>query len=946
MKKRFLFTLLLGCLSLAAAFPDFERPESWRKSSSGSLTITRDEAEKALRFDVTFPPDKDFWAYPEAKLQGGIPATVKYLTFEIKIEQQNPEAGYKCAYVMFGKGGKASWKPSLRRQRVVIDLDEAKIDRNKAETLCIGANPKSPGMTFYLSKVEFLEKLPETGPAVAEWVETAAPATLFTDGQKPEFTVKKSYPGLTFEVLDRHDRAILSGPVPEAGKLTLAPLPRGYYRLRLQAPGREFQGERSFAVIPDPAKRRLNPDSPYAVDAALSVIGTVSGYERGNREKGMRFFVKLARLAGVEFARERIHQNSETAPGVYDWTFYAAAPRLFAEAGIRLTATWHNSAPWALAGKEDKLPRDLMTAYSFGKKLAETFKGQVQVWEFWNEPELPGFCTESAWEFAAMSKAAYLGFKAGAPEIPVTNGSFCQMPKVNIFAEAVLANDLAGYFDLFNFHIYQNLDTYPGQIDDWRAILRKHGAPMLPIWVTENGTNGEGVATLPTKAGNNLAQTPEQEMVWAEFIPKGQLLLQSLGVTRTFVFVLPPMNERDGKKDWGMVRRDYTAKPAFVSFATLTDQLAAAEYLGQPETPSGIRAFLFRQPDGAHTLAFWSESELDRTGDALSGNEFRRELTVPLKTSGTLTDIFGTPETVKPEKGLLRLTSTRYPAYLTGDFTLPVKTPPVNPGAAGSGFHELDKSIVLRVIPAAGFTLASQRNLLLIRSEVKERKLKLQAANFSNETKRGQVTVEGGEISGLPPELELKPFEVKELGLELPASLPLKLHNYRFGGVFNGLPISRLELPVLPFSAKEGKLLAGSDRAEKWRANSSGKLEISQEGEAVRFDVTFPPNVDRWVYPEFLPEESLKGVIGISFEIKTEPMPKPFKSLIMLVEGKDKETGKSFNLPYLPSAGEWQENFISIKLDSPEAIKQLRIGMNPHVNRATFRLRNLRIHRQ
>lgn len=948
-KKWFLFVFSLGCLSLAAAFPDFDRPESWRKNSSGRMEVNRDESENALRFTVAFQPGTDFWAYPEAKLPEGIPAATKYLSFEIKIAQQTPWAGYKYALVMFGKGGNAPWKPLPRWQRVVIDLDAANIDRSKAEALRIGANPGSPAMTFFLRKVEFLETPPTAGRSVTELVEAAAPAALFLDGRKPEFTVRDVSPGLAFEVFDRHDRVVASGPVPETGRLALAPLPRGYYWLALSAPGREFRGARSFAVIPDPAGRRRSPASPYSMDIALSVIVTdTASYKLGDREKEMRFFIELARLAGVEFARERVNQKwAENTPGVYDWKLYNLSPRLFAEARIPLAATTHETSPWALAKEGGKLPRDLATAYTFGKKLAETFRGQIKVWEFWNEPDLPSFCTESAWEFAAMSKAGYLGFKAGDPRIPVTNGSFTILPDENIFAEAVLRNDLAAYFDIFNFHIYENLNTYPGALAEWRRLLREAGAPNPPIWVTENGTRAEGLATLPTGVGNNLAHTPEQEMLLAEFVPKGQLLLQSLGVARTFNFVLPPVNEWGGTKDWGMIRRDYTAKPAFVSFATLTDQLAAAEYLGQPEMPQGIRAFLFRQPDNTRTLAFWSESELDVGGNTLSGNEFRREFTVPLNAPGTLTDLFGTPEAVKPANGLLSLTATRYPAYLTGDFTLPVKTPAVKPGVAGSGLRELEKSIVLRVLPSDDFTLVGQRNLLLLSPEAKGRKLKLQAANFSGKTKRGKVTVEGGEIAGLPAELALKPFEVRELELELPALPASNLRRYRFGGSFDGRPISRLELPVFVFSPEAGELLTGSDEAAKWRANSSGKLEISQDEaeNAVRFDVTFPPGVDRWVYPELLLQESLAGVVGISFEIKTEPMPEPSPGLVMLVAGDRKETGKSLGTPYQPSKGEWQEQFVAVKPDFADTVKQIRIGMNPRVDQATFRIRNLRIHR-
>ena len=100
-------------------------------------------------------------------------------------------------------------------------------------------------------------------------------------------------------------------------------------------------------------------------------------------------------------------------------------------------------------------PEDILTAYHFTKKAAEQFKNEIQVWEAWNEPELLGFNKEAPWEYASMMKAAYLGFKAGAPDHPVTNGSYCLDPAANEFAYAAFRNDLADYADIFNFHNYK-----------------------------------------------------------------------------------------------------------------------------------------------------------------------------------------------------------------------------------------------------------------------------------------------------------------------------------------------------------------------------------------------------------------------------------------------------------------------------------------------------------
>lgn len=948
-------------LAAAPTEPDFDRVECWRKNATqgSTMTIRRDEAERAIRFDVKFQPESDFWAYPEFRLPKGIPAGKKYLVFEAKLTQQDPAAGYKTACVMFGyKGSSVRWTPSPRWQQVVIDLDARKINRNAVKCLRIGANPKSPGMTLLLRNVKLLEQLPkEESRNAADLIRSTAPAMLFPDGAPLVFRVTEPIPGLTFQILNRRGQVVAGGAVPPDGKISLSALPRGYYRIALQAPAVRFEGTGSFSVIPDPARRKANPDSPYCMDAALSVVTSVSAYREGEREKGIRFFVELARLAGVTFARERTHQErAEPAEGRYDWSWYRTAPELFSEAGIGVASTWHSFAPWARVSGH-KYPRDLRTAYRFARKLAETFPGKIRVWEFWNEPDLPGggFWDGSAWEFASMSKAAYLGFKAGDPSIPVTNGSFCSAPGTDRFAREALQNDLVEYFDIFNFHTYGPLKEYPALVGGWKKLLQKYGAGDMPVWVTENGTYAEGPAQVAPRGGRNHVHSHGQEMIWAEFIPKSQLLFQSLGVARDFSFVLPPMNEQQGKKNWGLIRYDYTAKPGFTAFATLTDQLGNAEYLGQPDFGPGIRAFLFRQLDGTQTLAFWSESELDQQGSSPAGirpvNEFRREFPLPSDRPLLLTDLFGTPETVKPQNNITTIVATRYPAYLSGITTaIPVKTPPVRIGSPGARQSDIDKSIVLRIVPDDKFPLNSDRAVLIVPPTEKKRPMKLQVINFSTEKKSGEVTVEGGTLSGLPATVELAPFETREILFTLPAGSHTGRYRFRFGGTFNGRPISHLSLPLIQLAGlADTPLLAGAEKPENWRENSSGTMTIARDEaeQAIRFDVEFPPDIDRWVYPEFLiPGGHLPAdTLGISFEIKSDVKEKPASSLVMLVKDRQKETGRSHYIRYTPSLGEWREVFVETASLHPETIRQIRIGMNPRSDRVTFRIRNVRLHR-
>ena len=116
--------LCLTMLELAAEPIPYQNPGLWRKNSSGSMTIRYQPEEKAICFQADFQPGVDRWAYPELPLPKGIPPEAKTLAFEAKMTQENPAAGYRCAYIMFGyRGGQIRWKPTGDWQMVVVDLD-------------------------------------------------------------------------------------------------------------------------------------------------------------------------------------------------------------------------------------------------------------------------------------------------------------------------------------------------------------------------------------------------------------------------------------------------------------------------------------------------------------------------------------------------------------------------------------------------------------------------------------------------------------------------------------------------------------------------------------------------------------------------------------------------------------------------------------------------------
>ena len=764
------------------------------------------------------------------------------------------------------------------------------------------------------------------------------PGHVFTEKKGVEFTLKGTAKGIC-RVYTYDRKKVFEKEMSLPGKVSIPKLPNGYYFVEFTSSDKKIT-KSDFAVVPDPSDRKVSYDAPYCMDIAL-----------GGREK-IDEWVELTYLMGLKFVRDRFHHaRTEPAPGKYNWNVYGSVPEKLFEKGIHVSATWHDFARWAKNDPKMALAKDLKLPFEFAKKLASKYKGKINIWEFWNEPDL-AFTKDGTWEYASMLKAAYLGFKAGNPQVPVMNGSFCIVPWDNDFARAVMRNDLADYMDIFNFHIYDALCKYPEIVYGWKNFLKDNGLEGQMMWITENGTNAEGPAAIPPKKGKYYHQSPGQEMIWAEFIPKSQILWQNLGVARTFFFILRPLNERRGRKEWGIVRRDKSVKPGYAAFSTLLNELGSAKCLGEVDLGKEMRGFLYQQTDGSRTLAFWSISELDTVKEhfkTIPPFKDLKEKSFEINgDSATIIDSFGTPHTYKGQNGKITIPSVRLTSYLRNAPEMKITKPAAEQGIASPRKRKMDRTIVLRILPSGDYKLSPSCCSMLINDQAKDKSLVLQVANFSDKTKDVEVTVQGCELPGFPAKITLPPYSEKITEIKTSAEkLASGKYDLVFKGTSDGLPISQL---VFPFRVTGDKMLdsvpvAGSEDPKKWRANSSGKMNITfdEPEQSLRFDAEFSKKVkDKWAYPFFDLPEGLKKCSAISFDIKIDlDGEKALRHVLMLNTAK-----KHRYVRFHPKNHQWTNiifEFSGSGID-PKELKSIQIGMGvKSQSHITWYVRNIRI---
>ena len=787
--------------------------------------------------------------------------------------------------------------------------------------------------------------------------------------ERTSVVARGGVPDSSWSLLDWRNRPLdVGGVFDGTGKATLPPLPTGYYRLVGTAnPTNRHVQIATLAVVPDPATRPMVSGSFYGADCATSQLANPREidcpWNGGDRR---RTAADLAHLAGFTHVRDRmgwgaVQPSSNAAP---DFAYYVATARLFKKRGIGVSGIFHDTPMWVR--RLDKLPSDLNALYRFCSAAASAFGDLAEDWEFWNEPDI-GFAPEPVWDYAATLKAAYLGAKAARPDSPVLCGSLCQWPD-SPYQRALFANDAAYYFDVFNYHTYAAPAQYKAMFATLRESLRRAGIGNRPVWLTECGTNFEGPATDLSVRKDRKAHSPEQEIVVAEFSAKAQIALQMEGIARNFFFILAAYNERGGSKDWGILRRDGTAKPVYAALSAMTRELADARLAGAINVGKGLRAYLFDHPDGSQTVAFWSESPVDTATEGSTPikpvPDFARTLRLKLSTKGgrfRFADLCGTVSSATSDAdGTLTLAATRFPAYVSGLRGLRADEPAraMGQNATGASIPEKDIAVVFRVDLRPG---DFEKTKTMAIAKTNSPHLRVQVWNFGDAAKRGTVEVSGARLRGLPSEpivLGPRGSVPAEFDCVLEPTEPSSGITLELSGVFDGRRTTRLSMPVLLenwfLSECVATPLSWKDPAA-WKRNDSAdtySVKWDEKEQAVRFDVAWAdPGAGRWFYPVLplkLPHDSLKGALRVSFEVKTaqDKVENDFgdRYLMLVRSGK---SGASRNwFPYAAPTGSWERRYVELP---PFAVGDLsdvcaiRLGANPRGMRLTFWVRDVKV---
>ncbi len=438
-------------------------------------------------------------------------------------------------------------------------------------------------------------------PSVFRKLPTATGRHVFTEGQDVtlEVPVGRSDHISQWQLLNDRKALVASGHVTAETKIIHAgTLEIGWYRAEFLDALDRVVSWTTAAVL---ARQHVTVSqrSPVCIDSATAWFARDDVTNQTN-------LAHLASLARVNWVRDRMKwRDMEPAQGIsQESTTYDTAADVHATHGLKVLQVFHDTPPWAVKEEESRgrYASDLRHPYRFGKAMAIRFKGRVQAWEPWNEGNVSDFGGHTADEMCAYQKAAYLGFKAGDPNVIVCWNVSTATPTA-LHTQGVLENQTWPYFDTYNIHTYDWPDSYERL---WKPV--HEAACGRPLWITESD---RGIPYETPEPWCDLS--PDHEILKAEFMAQSYASSFHAGASKHFHFILGHYRETRSKVQFGLLRLDQTPRPSYVALAAIGRFLDGAECLGRWNLPDRPHAHIYAfkaRPDGRDTcvLVAWAET--------------------------------------------------------------------------------------------------------------------------------------------------------------------------------------------------------------------------------------------------------------------------------------------------------------------------------------------------
>ena len=301
-------------------------------------------------------------------------------------------------------------------------------------------------------------------------------------------------------------------------------------------------------------------------------------------------FLPMMRDAGITWFRFCPDWSAiQPRHGEFDFNFPDTVINEAYKNNIHVSGVFAYLAPWASPKNTavDFPIKDIQYWRDFVEAMLKRYPS-VSHWEVWNEFNSSAFSRNSTPAmYAELTREAYKIAKRINPDVKI--GISCANFAVPWF-DSVIKAGAAGHFDFIAVHPYENIGEvvhggeagYLSMAKSLREMLaaNKQNAKM-PLWITEVGVQAP------------VAPDAVKDQIQADIIIKTYALSFAQGFEKVCWFEARGPNYGHGT-DHGIIRQDWTIRPAYTALGTLTKMLGAAPvYSGWLNPATDGYAFAF-----------------------------------------------------------------------------------------------------------------------------------------------------------------------------------------------------------------------------------------------------------------------------------------------------------------------------------------------------------------
>jgi hypothetical protein len=226
---------------------------------------------------------------------------------------------------------------------------------------------------------------------------------------------------------------------------------------------------------------RTNTVTEYYVPEDFAGIAPYDGWQLADDD-----YAVIDDLGVSWFRRTFFWETIEKVQGEWNFSNYDVYVDDAKTHDKKLLAILAYGAPWLPHSKPDEVTKEDLPLYlNYIREIVGRYKGRIDAYEIWNEPNMSRMWKGSRKDFINLVKAAVSTVREVDPNAIILTGGFARVP-ASLIKEMFAAGAFDGV-DAVSFHPYA---VSPGAVvrlyDKIEALVRKHGFTG-DIWVTEIG---------------------------------------------------------------------------------------------------------------------------------------------------------------------------------------------------------------------------------------------------------------------------------------------------------------------------------------------------------------------------------------------------------------------------------------------------------------------------